>query len=142
MGQLEENLAESNKELNRLETGACFFDDQPMIELLRERFVKLFTRRSGCLKTQLTRIENELENSRPVSQNETDQLESEEQLATARRLVNQQAELETAKEKVQNYWLELKLVPGTRSRSFLPSPVNSDRLDSLKNKQAPIKFDI
>ena len=74
--QLEESLVENNKELNRLEAELLAFSDDPdqMIELLRERFVALLQEEAD-VSNQLTRIENELENSRQLSQNKADQLE-------------------------------------------------------------------
>ncbi|VKL33594.1 chromosome condensation and segregation SMC protein [Streptococcus pneumoniae] len=81
------------------------FSDDPdqMIELLRERFVALLQEEAD-VSNQLTRIENELENSRQLSQKQADQLEKlKEQLATAKEKAGQQkAELETAKEQVHN----------------------------------------
>ena len=85
--QLEESLAENNKELNRLEAELLAFSDDPdqMIELLRERFVALLQEEAD-VSNQLTRIENELENSRQLSQKQADQLEKlKEQLATAKK---------------------------------------------------------
>ena len=101
---LEENLVQNNQKLNRLEAELLAFSDDPdqMIELLRERFVALLQEEAD-VSNQLTRIENELENSRQLSQKQADQLERlKEQLATAKEKASQQeAELETAKEQVR-----------------------------------------
>ena len=123
LAQLEENLAENNKELNRLEAELLSFSDDPdqMIELLRERFVALLQEEAD-VSNQLTRIENELENSRQLSQKQADQLEKlKEQLATAKEKASQQqAELETARSRFKNYWQTTKLVPrNKRNRKFL-----------------------
>ena len=73
---LEENLVQNNQKLNRLEAELLVFSDDPdqMIELLRERFVALLQEEAD-VSNQLTRIENELENSRQLSQKQADQLE-------------------------------------------------------------------
>ncbi|HGJ6937422.1 TPA: chromosome segregation SMC family protein, partial [Streptococcus pneumoniae] len=101
---LEGNLVQNNQKLNRLEAELLAFSDDPdqMIELLRERFVALLQEEAD-VSNQLTRIENELENSRQLSQKQADQLEKlEEQLAIAKEKASQQKEeLETAKEQVQ-----------------------------------------
>ena len=143
LAQLEESLTENNKELNRLEAELLAFSDDPdqMIELLRERFVALLQEEAD-VSNQLTRIENELENSRQLSQKQADQLEKlKEQLATAKEKASQQkTELETAKEQVQKLLAgyqagakkqEEKKVSYQAQQSQL-----FDRLDSLKNKQA------
>ena len=125
---LEENLIQNNQKLNRLEAELLAFSDDPdqMIELLRERFVALLQEEAD-ISNQLTRIENELENSRQLSQKQADQLEKlKEQLATAKEKASQQkAELETAKEQE-----EQKTSYQTQQSQLF------DRLDSLKNKQA------
>ena len=143
LAQLEENLAENNKELNRLEAELLAFSDDPdqMIELLRERFVALLQEEAD-VSNQLTRIENELENSRQLSQKQTDQLEKlKEQLATAKEKASQQqAELETAKEKVQKLLADYQASAKEQEKQKVSYQVQQsqlfDRLDSLKNKQA------
>ncbi|MGK8363717.1 chromosome segregation protein SMC [Streptococcus oralis] len=143
LAQLEENLAENNKELNRLEAELLAFSDDPdqMIELLRERFVTLLQEEAD-VSNQLTRIENELENSRQLSQKQADQLEKlKEQLATAKEKASQQqAELETAKEKVQkllaDYQASAKEQEEQKASFQAQQSQLFDRLDSLKNKQA------
>ena len=141
--QLEESLAENNKELNRLEAELLAFSDDPdqMIELLRERFVALLQEEAD-VSNQLTRIENELENSRQQSQKQADQLEKlKEQLATAREKASQQqAELETAKEQVQKLLAEYQASAKEQEEQKVSYQAQQsqlfDRLDSLKNKQA------
>lgn len=141
--QLEENLAENNKELNRLEAELLAFSDDPdqMIELLRERFVALLQEEAD-VSNQLTRIENELENSRQLSQKQADQLEKlKEQLATAKEKASQQKdELETAKEQVQrllaDYQASAKEQDDQKVSYQAQQSQLFDRLDSLKNKQA------
>ena len=141
--QLEENLAENNKELNRLEAELLAFSDDPdqMIELLRERFVALLQEEAD-VSNQLTRIENELENSRQLSQKQADQLEKlKEQLATAKEKASQQqAELETAKEKVQKLLADYQASAKEQEKQKVSYQAQQsqlfDRLDSLKNKQA------
>lgn len=141
--QLEESLAENNKELNRLEAELLAFSDDPdqMIELLRERFVALLQEEAD-VSNQLTRIENELENSRQLSQKQADQLEKlKEQLATAKEKASQQqTELETAKEQVQkllaNYQASAKEQEEQKVSFKAQQSQLFDRLDSLKNKQA------
>ena len=143
LAQLEENLAENNKELNRLEAELLAFSDDPdqMIELLRERFVALLQEEAD-VSNQLTRIENELENSRQLSQKQADQLEKlKEQLATAKEKASQQkAELETAKEQVQkllaDYQASAKEQDDQKVSYQAQQSQLFDRLDSLKNKQA------
>ena len=140
---LEENLVQNNQKLNRLEAELLAFSDNPdqMIELLRERFVALLQEEAD-VSNQLTRIENELENSRQLSQKQADQLQKlKEQLATAKEKASQQKEeLETAKEQVQKLLADYQAIAkeqeeqktsyqGQQSQLF-------DRLDSLKNKQA------
>lgn len=141
--QLEERLAENNKELNRLEAELLAFSDDPdqMIELLRERFVALLQEEAD-VSNQLTRIENELENSRQLSQKQADQLEKlKEQLATAKEKASQQqAELETAKEQVQKLLADYQASAKEQEEQKVSYQAQQsqlfDRLDSLKNKQA------
>lgn len=141
--QLEETLAENNKELNRLEAELLAFSDDPdqMIELLRERFVALLQEEAD-VSNQLTRIENELENSRQLSQKQADQLEKlKEQLATAKEKASQQqAELETAKEQVQKLLADYQASAKEQEEQKVSYQAQQsqlfDRLDSLKNKQA------
>ncbi|WP_049484165.1 chromosome segregation protein SMC [Streptococcus oralis] len=143
LAQLEENLAENNKELNRLEAEMLAFSDDPdqMIELLRERFVALLQEEAD-VSNQLTRIENELENSRQLSQKQADQLEKlKEQLATAKEKASQQqAELETAKEQVQKLLADYQASAKEQEEQKVSYQAQQsqlfDRLDSLKNKQA------
>lgn len=141
--QLEESLAENNKELNRLEAELLAFSDDPdqMIELLRERFVTLLQEEAD-VSNQLTRIENELENSRQLSQKQADQLEKlKEQLATAKEKASQQKdELETAKEQVQKLLADYQASAKEQEEQKVSFQAQQsqlfDRLDSLKNKQA------
>lgn len=140
---LEENLVQNNQKLNRLEAELLAFSDDPdqMIELLRERFVALLQEEAD-VSNQLTRIENELENSRQLSQKQADQLEKlKEQLATAKEKASQQKEeLETAKEQVQkllaDYQASAKEQEEQKSSYQAQQSQLFDRLDSLKNKQA------
>ena len=141
--QLEESLAENNKELNRLEAELLAFSDDPdqMIEILRERFVALLQEEAD-VSNQLTRIENELENSRQLSQKQADQLEKlKEQLATAKEKASQQkSELETAKEQVQKLLADYQAGAKEQEEQKVSYQAQQsqlfDRLDSLKNKQA------
>ena len=141
--QLEESLTENNKELNRLEAELLAFSDDPdqMVELLRERFVALLQEEAD-VSNQLTRIENELENSRQLSQKQADQLEKlKEQLATAKEKASQQeAELETAKEQVQKLLADYQASAKEQEEQKVSYQAQQsqlfDRLDSLKNKQA------
>ena len=141
--QLEESLAENNKELNHLEAELLAFSDDPdqMIELLRERFVALLQEEAD-VSNQLTRIENELENSRQLSQKQADQLEKlKEQLATAKEKASQQqAELESAKEQVQKLLADYQASSKEQEEQKVSYQAQQsqlfDRLDSLKNKQA------
>ncbi|WP_195216548.1 chromosome segregation protein SMC [Streptococcus oralis] len=143
LAQLEENLAENNKELNRLEAELLAFSDDPdqMIELLREHFVALLQEEAD-VSNQLTRIENELENSRQLSQKQEDQLEKlKEQLATAKEKASQQkAELEAAKEQVQTLLADYQAIAKEQEEQKVSYQAQQsqlfDRLDSLKNKQA------
>ena len=140
---LEENLVQNNQKLNHLEAELLAFSDDPdqMIELLRERFVALLQEEVD-VSNQLTRIENELENSRQLSQKQTDQLEKlKEQLATAKEKARQQkAELETAKEKVQKLLADYQVIAKEQEEQKTSYQAQQsqlfDRLDSLKNKQA------
>ena len=144
--QLEETLAENNKELNRLEAELLAFSDDPdqMIELLRERFVALLQEEAD-VSNQLTRIENELENSRQLSQKQEDQLEKlKEQLATAKEKASQQkAELEAAKEQVQTLLADYQAIAKEQEEQKVSYQAQQsqlfDRLDSLKNKQARVQ---
>lgn len=143
LAQLEESLTENNKELNRLEAELLTFSDDPdqMIELLRERFVALLQEEAD-VSNQLTRIENELENSRQLSQKQADQLEKlKEQLATAKEKASQQkTELETAKEQVQKLLADYQASAKEQEEQKVSYQAQQsqlfDRLDSLKNKQA------
>lgn len=140
---LEENLIQNNQKLNRLEAELLAFSDDPdqMIELLRERFVALLQEEAD-VSNQLTRIENELENSRQLSQKQADQLQKlKEQLATAREKTRQQnAELETAKEQVQKLLADYQVCAKEQEEQKTSYQAQQsqlfDRLDSLKNKQA------
>ena len=140
---LEENLVQNNQKLNRLEAELLAFSDDPdqMIELLRERFVALLQEEAD-ISNQLTRIENELENSRQLSQKQADQLEKlKEQLATAREKASQQkVELETAKEQVQKLLADYQICAKEQEEQTTSYQTQQsqlfDRLDSLKNKQA------
>ena len=143
LAQLEESLAENNKEFNRLEAELLAFSDDPdqMIELLRERFVALLQEEAD-VSNQLTRIENELENSRQLSQKQADQLDKlKEQLATAKEKASQQkTELETAKEQVQKLLADYQTSAKEKEEQKVSYQAQQsqffDRLDSLKNKQA------
>ena len=140
---LEENLVQNNQKLNRLEAELLAFSDDPdqMIELLRERFVALLQEEAD-VSNQLTRIENELENSRQLSQKQAEQLEKlKEQLATAKEKASQQRnELETAKEQVQKLLADYQVCAKEQEdqKSSYQAQQNQlfDRLDNLKNKQA------
>ena len=140
---LEENLVQNNQKLNRLEAELLAFSDDPdqMIELLRERFVALLQEEAD-VSNQLTRIENELENSRQLSQKQADQLKKlKEQLATAKEKASQQRnELETAKEQVQKLLADYQAIAKEQEEQKTSYQVQQsqlfDRLDNLKNKQA------
>ena len=140
---LEENLVQNNQKLNRLEAELLAFSDDPdqMIELLRERFVALLQEEAD-VSNQLTRIENELENSRQLSQKQADQLEKlKEQLATAKEKASQQRnELETAKEQVQKLLADYQAIAKEQEEQKTSYQAQQsqlfDRLDNLKNKQA------
>ncbi|CEY32241.1 chromosome condensation and segregation SMC protein [Streptococcus pneumoniae] len=140
---LEEKLVQNNQKLNRFEAELLAFSDDPdqMIELLRERFVALLQEEAD-VSNQLTRIENELENSRQLSQKQADQLEKlKEQLATAKEKAGQQKEeLETAKEQVQKLLTDYQAIAKEQEEQKASYQVQQsqlfDRLDNLKNKQA------
>ena len=140
---LEEKLVQNNQKLNRLEAELLAFSDNPdqMIEVLRERFVALLQEEAD-VSNQLTRIENELENSRQLSQKQADQLEKlKEQLATAKEKASQQKEeLETAKEQVQKLLTDYQICAKEQEEQKTSYQAQQsqlfDRLDSLKNKQA------
>lgn len=143
LSQLEENLAVNTKELNRLEAELVAFSDDPdqMIEQLRERFVA-FLQDEADVSNQLTRIENDLENSRQQTQKQEEQLESlKEQLASAKsKASEQESALKSAKEKVQTLLADYQThaKQEEEQKQAYQSQQNQlfDRLDSLKNKQA------
>ena len=143
LSQLEENLAVNTKELNRLEAELLAFSDDPdqMIEQLRERFVA-FLEEEADVSNQLTRIENDLENSRQQTQKQEEQLESlKEQLASAKsKASEQETDLKSAKEKVQTLLADYQTnaKQEEEQKQAYQSQQNQlfDRLDSLKNKQA------
>ena len=140
---LEESFAENHGKLNRLEAELLAFSDDPdqMIEQLRERFVA-FMQEEADVSNQLTRIENELENSRQLSQKQAEQLEKlKEQLDTVKEKANQQkTDLDTAKEQVQQLLTEYqdcaKEQEEQKSSYQTQQSQLFDRLDNLKNKQA------
>ena len=140
---LEESFAENHGKLNRLEAELLAFSDDPdqMIEQLRERFVA-FMQEEADVSNQLTRIENELENSRQLSQKQAEQLEKlKEQLDTVKKKANQQkTDLDTAKEQVQQLLTEYqdcaKEQEEQKSSYQTQQSQLFDRLDNLKNKQA------
>ena len=143
LSQLEANLAVNTKELNRLEAELLAFSDDPdqMIEQLRERFVA-FLQEEADVSNQLTRIENDLENSRQQTQKQEEQLESlKEQLASAKfKASEQEAALKSAKEEVQSLLADYQTnaKQEEEQKQAYQSQQNQlfDRLDSLKNKQA------
>ena len=143
LSQLEENLAVNTKELNRLEAELLAFSDDPdqMIEQLRERFVA-FLQEEADVSNQLTRIENDLENSRQQTQKQEEQLESlKEQLASAKsKSSEQEVALKSAKEEVQsllaNYQISAKQEEEQKQAYQSQQNQLFDRLDNLKNKQA------
>ena len=143
LSQLEENLAVNTKELNRLEAELLAFSDDPdqMIEQLRERFVA-FLQEEADVSNQLTRIENDLENSRQQTQKQEEQLESlKEQMASAKsKASEQEVALKSAKEEVQNllsdYQTSAKEEEAQKQAYQSQQNQLFDRLDSLKNKQA------
>ena len=143
LSQLEENLAVNTKELNRLEAELEAFSDDPdqMIEQLRECFVA-FLQEEADVSNQLTRIENDLENSRQQTQKQEEQLESlKEQLASAKsKASEQETALKSAKEKVQallaDYQTHAKQEEEQKQAYQSQQNQLFDRLDSLKNKQA------
>ena len=140
---LEESFAENHGKLNRLEAELLAFSDDPdqMIEQLRERFVA-FMQEEADVSNQLTRIENELENSRQLSQKQAEQLEKlKEQLDTVKEKANQQkTDLDIAKEQVQQLLTEYqdcaKEQEDQKSSYQTQQSQLFDRLDNLKNKQA------
>lgn len=143
LSQLEENLAVNTKELSRLEAELLAFSDDPdqMIEQLRERFVA-FLQEEADVSNQLTRIENDLENSRQQTQKQEEQLESlKEQLASAKsKASEQELALKSAKEEVQSLLADYQTnaKQEEEQKQVYQSQQNQlfDRLDSLKNKQA------
>ena len=143
LSQLEANLAVNTKELNRLEAELVAFSDDPdqMIEQLRERFVA-FLQEEADVSNQLTRIENDLENSRQQTQKQEEQLESlKEQLVSAKsKASEQETALKSAKEKVQtllaDYQTNAKQEEEQKQAYQNQQNQLFDRLDSLKNKQA------
>ena len=143
LSQLEENLAVNTKEVNRLEAELLAFSDDPdqMIEQLRERFVA-FLQEEADVSNQLTRIENDLENSRQQTQKQEEQLSSlKEQLASAKsKAADQELALKSAKEEVQNLLADYQTSAKEEEaqKQAYQSQQNQlfDRLDSLKNKQA------
>lgn len=143
LSQLEENLAVNTKALNQLEAELLAFSDDPdqMIEQLRERFVA-FLQEEADVSNQLTRIENDLENSRQQTQKQEEQLESlKEQLASAKsKASEQELALKSAKEEVQsllvNYQISAKQEEEQKQAYQSQQNQLFDRLDSLKNKQA------
>ena len=143
LSQLEANLAVNTKELNRLEAELVAFSDDPdqMIEQLRERFVA-FLQEEADVSNQLTRIENDLENSRQQTQKQEEQLESlKEQLASVKsKASEQELALKSAKEEVQsllaNYQTNAKQEEEQKQAYQSQQNQLFDRLDSLKNKQA------
>ena len=143
LSQLEENLAVNTKELNRLEAELLAFSDDPdqMIEQLRERFVA-FLQEEADVSNQLTRIENDLENSRQQTQKQEEQLESlKEQLASAKsKASEQELTLKSAKEEVQSLLADYQAnaKQEEEQKQAYQSQQNQlfDRLDNLKNKQA------
>lgn len=143
LSQLEENLVVNTKELNRLEAELLAFSDDPdqMIEQLRERFVA-FLQEEADVSNQLTRIENDLENSRQQTQKQEEQLESlKEQLASAKsKASEQELALKSAKEEVQSLLADYQTnaKQEEEQKQAYQSQQNQlfDRLDSLKNKQA------
>ena len=143
LSQFEANLAVNTKELNRLEAELLAFSDDPdqMIEQLRERFVA-FLQEEADVSNQLTRIENDLENSRQQTQKQEEQLASlKEQLASAKsKASEQEADLKSAKEKVQtllaDYQTHAKQEEEQKQAYQRQQNQLFDRLDSLKNKQA------
>ena len=146
LSQLEENLAVNTKAVNRLEAELLAFSDDPdqMIEQLRERFVA-FLQEEADVSNQLTRIENDLENSRQQTQKQEEQLASlKEQLASAKsKVAEQELALKTAKEEVQNLLADYQTSAKEEEaqKQAYQSQQNQlfDRLDSLKNKQAKAK---
>lgn len=143
LSQLEENLAVNTKAVNRLEAELLAFSDDPdqMIEQLRERFVA-FLQEEADVSNQLTRIENDLENSRQQTQKQEEQFASlKEQLAAAKsKAADQELALKSAKEEVQNLLADYQTSAKEEEaqKQAYQSQQNQlfGRLDSLKNKQA------
>ena len=143
LSQLEANLALNTKELNRLEAELVAFSDDPdqMIEQLRERFVA-FLQEEADVSNQLTRIENDLKNSRQQTQKQEEQLAAlKEQLASSKsKASEQEADLKSAKEKVQTLLVDYQMhaKQEEEQKQAYQNQQNQlfDRLDSLKNKQA------
>ena len=143
LSQLEENLAVNTKALNQLEAELLAFSDDPdqMIEQLRERFVT-FLQEEADVSNQLTRIENDLENSRQQTQKQEEQLESlKGQLASAKsKASEQELALKSTKEEVQTLLADYQTnaKQEEEQKQAYQSQQNQlfDRLDSLKNKQA------
>ncbi|MFS9156250.1 chromosome segregation protein SMC [Streptococcus infantis] len=143
LSKLEENLAVNTKELNHLEAELLAFSDDPdqMIEQLRERFVA-FLQEEADVSNQLTRIENDLENSRQQTQKQEEQLESlKEQLASAKsKATEQELSLKSAKEEVHtllaDYQTSAKEEEAQKQAYQSQQNQLFDCLDSLKNKQA------
>ena len=143
LSQLEENLAVNTKEVNRLEAELLAFSDDPdqMIEQLRERFVA-FLQEEADVSNQLTRIENDLENSRQQTQKQEEQLAFlKEQLTSAKsKAADQELALKSAKEEVQNLLADYQTSAKEEEaqKQAYQSQQNQlfDRLDSLKNKKA------
>ena len=115
-----------------------------MIELLRERFVALLQEEAD-VSNQLTRIENELENSRQLSQKQADQLEKlKEQLVTAKeKASHQKEELETAKEQVQKLLADYQICAKEQEEQKTSYQAQQsqlfDRLDNLKTSRPELR---
>ena len=101
-----------------------------------------FLQEEADVSNQLTRIENDLENSRQQTQKQEEQLESlKEQLASAKsKASEQETALKSAKEKVQTLLADYQThaKQEEEQKQAYQSQQNQlfDRLDSLKNKQA------
>ena len=140
---LDENLQANKKELNRLEAEVLTFSDDPdqMIEQLRERFVGLLQEEAD-VSNQLTRIENEIENSRQrYQQQEAHLRELKEQLAESReKAESQKVDLDTAKKQVQRLLADFQddsqKVDKLQEAYHGQQQALFNRLDALKNKQA------
>ena len=129
---LEENLVQNNQKLNRLEAELLAFSDDPdqMIEHLRERFVALLQEEAD-VSNQLTRIENELENSRQLSQNKQINYKNSKNnwLQLKRRLVSKKTNLKLPRSMFRNYWPTIKLLP--RSKRSRKLPIKLNKVNSL-----------